>query len=474
MQAQFKPETGSRRPALSVQLFRLALLLLPLGVLLLACRRYAADYTHLLWLGVLFQALTCVLLLVGGKCWREPLGLSGAMLYVIAFSWLTLALPDVRDGFLYVSRSVLLILPLAFFASQCLTESGAKELRRARTLADRLGRKSNWPADLDACRSVPEVRELREALRLDAGPALALLNHGLPQVRVAALAALRERRKWLPGQPEAVLHLARNAAEPEVRAAAVNALAALEDRSIVEALADFLRDPDRQVRDATAEALLANTERRWTWVREPVRAALAHAAGADDGPLCPDGHQFTAEALTDLTAWACEKGILALRAAATLGAHADQVLSQGQDPKLAQALRDKVADVHAPPVLRLELARVLQQHQELDSRVLRGLIDPATPAPLRLIAVETLLTRGDSPEAKAALYDLARLPNREIALATAEVLQRRLGLDVGLPRNQPLPPVHSRLAADVARKVQLWSSRQQVPHGAEEADDPAW
>ncbi len=267
-----------------------------------------------------------------------------------------------------------------------------------------------------------------------------LLSHALPQVRVAALAALRERKKWLPGQPEAVLHLARHAAEPEVRAGAVNALAALEDRHTIEALAEYLRDPDQRVRDATADALLANSERRWSWIREPVRNALGHAAGQDDGPLCPVGHQFNSEAVADLTAWACEKGILALRAALTLGAHADQVLSQGQDPKLTKALREQIADVHAPPVLRLELARVLQRYQELDDKLLRGLIDPATPAPLRLIAVETLLANGDSPEATAALYDLARQPNREIALATGEVLQRRLGVDVGLPHaRKPLP-----------------------------------
>ncbi len=310
-------------------------------------------------------------------------------------------------------------------------------------------------------------------LQLDAGPALTLFAHPLPQVRIAALAALRERKRWLPGQPETILHLAKNAPEPEIRTGAVNALAAFEDRHTVESLTIFLHDSDRQVREATADALLANTERRWAWIREPVRNALTHAAGKDDGPLCPDGHAFSDEAVADLTAWACEKGILALRAALTLGVHAEQILSQGQEPKLAQSLRDQVVDVHAPPLLRLELARVLQRHQELDDKVLRGLIDPSTPAPLRLIAVETLLMHGDSPEATAALYDLARLPNREIALATAEVLQRRLGIDVGLPRNQPLPPVHSRLAADVARKVQLWSCHQEVTQG-DRVENEGW
>ena len=236
------------------------------------------------------------------------------MICIIALSWLVLGAPGASDGFLYVARSLLLILPLGYFASQCLAESGAPALRRARKLAERLSWKGSWPEDLSECASLPEVRQFREALRLDASPALSLLGHPLAQVRVAALGALRERKQWLPGQTATVLHVARHAAEPEVRAAAVDALAALEDRATVESLADFLRDPDRRVRDSTAEALLKNTEHRWTWIREPVRNALGHPAGKDDGPLCPDGHQFTPEALADFTAWACEKGLLALRA----------------------------------------------------------------------------------------------------------------------------------------------------------------
>jgi hypothetical protein len=465
MQPRLKPGAGGSRLSLPGKLSRLALLFLPLLLLVIAGLRYSQSFTDLFWLGALVQTLACLLLLAGGRGWREPLGLPGAMIYVIALSWLALAAPGARDGFLYISRSLLLIMPLGFFASRCLTESGAEELRTSRKVADRISRRTSWPESLNACRLVPEVRELRDSLGQDAGPALRLLSHALPQVRVAALAALRDRTKWLPGQPEVILHLARHAAEPEIRAGAVSALAAVEDRITLEALAEFLRDPDRHVRETTADALLGSADLRWQWISEAVRNALAHPNGSDDGPLCPDGHQFPSEAVTDMTAWACEKGVLALRAAITLGAHSDQVLSQGHDPKLAQTLRDQVADVHAPPVLRLELARVLQRHRELDDTVLRALIDPATPAPLRLIAVETLLTCGSSPEATAALYDLARLPNREIALATAEVLQRRLGVDVGLPRNQPLPPVHTRLAADVARKVQLWSSRQHDGEG---------
>ena len=91
----------------------------------------------------------------------------------------------------------------------------------------------------------------------------------------------------------------------------------------------------------------------------------------------------------------------------------------------------------------------------------------ANPAPLRLLAAETLLSAEDdqNPEAVAALHDLARLPNREIALATADVVQRRLGLDLGLALGEPLPPVQSRQAAEVARRVMLWATQNDLPDG---------
>jgi hypothetical protein len=108
--------------------------------------------------------------------------------------------------------------------------------------------------------------------------------------------------------------------------------------------------------------------------------------------------------------------------------------------------------------LRIELVRLLLNNQELDRELLETLLDPANPAPLRLSAVEALLTQGDHIGARAALHDLARLPNREIALATAALVQRRMGVDLGLILNEPLPPIHSRQAAEVTRRVLQWAS----------------
>ena len=90
----------------------------------------------------------------------------------------------------------------------------------------------------------------------------------------------------------------------------------------------------------------------------------------------------------------------------------------------------------------------------------------SSPAPLRLIAVEALLGEGESAEATAALRDLARLPNREIALATADVVQRRLKVDLGLVSGQPLPPIHSRLATEISRRVRSWASQYDLPEEA--------
>jgi len=78
-----------------------------------------------------------------------------------------------------------------------------------------------------------------------------------------------------------------------------------------------------------------------------------------------------------------------------------------------------------------------------------------------LIAAEALLAEGKHQPAIAALREVARLPNREIALATADIVQHRLGVDLGLAMGQSLPPVQSRQAADVTRRVMAWASQSE-------------
>jgi hypothetical protein len=173
-----------------------------------------------------------------------------------------------------------------------------------------------------------------------------------------------------------------------------------------------------------------------------------------------EGQMLTPEAVKDLTAWAAEKGMVAFRAAQTLAVHYDNLLSEWPDDLLVQELQHRLEDPHSPAALRVELARVLHSHKQLPVPQLEKLLDSANPAPLRLLAAEALLAQGGHGEARAALHDLARLPNREIALATAEVVQRRLGVDLGLALGQPRPPLHSRQAADVTRRVMAWAAQQ--------------
>lgn len=464
MQTVLRSRPKGRVSALIALAVRVLLLFLPAALLFVSVLRTEGSPQIMLALGSIFQVLVCCLSFLSQRGWREPAAPSMITLYLIALGWLWLVQPSSADDWYpHFAQSVLLVVPLSVFALQTLTQSGAASLRRARLLAQRLAARKDWPADLSACRDLPEVKAFREALHLDAAPALNLLNHPRLPVRVAALAALEFRTNWRSGQVELVLQAARESAEPAVRAAAISALANVDDRLLVEALADFLRDSSWEVRRAATEALLWDSERRWPWVRHAVRQSLADPAHQEDGPLCPAGQLLTTEAVADLNAWASEKGLLAIRAAQSLGVHYLAALGEQGNGVLLQELKQKVADPHTPPVLRMELANILQNLGNWDKALLEKLLDPSNPASLRLLAAEHLLNEGKPDRALATLHEIARLPNREIALATAEVVQRRLGVDLGLPLGQPLPPVHSRQAAEVTRRVMVWAT--QPEHG---------
>jgi hypothetical protein len=409
---------------------------------------------------------------MSARSWRQPVGPSVITLYLVALAWLWCGTTS-RDWYINMTKALLLVVPICVFGVQTLYDSGAPAIRRARLLADRLARRKEWPSDLANCRTLPEVKALRAALGVNASPAIALLSHPRPEVRVAALTALEFRKDWRPGQAELVLQAAQRAEQPAIRAAAVCALANVDDRRLVEAVSQFLHDPSAIVRQATTEALFWDTERRWNWIRYSVRRVLADPLYASDGGLGHDGQVLTADAVNDLIAWCAEKGVLAQRSALTLGHHYNRVLTEQPDRKLINSLQQLLSDGQTPAVLRIELGRVLQLHQELPPSLLRQLLQASNSAPLRLIAVETLLAEyPDDMGAQSAvstLRDLARLPNREIALATADVIQRRMGVDLGLGLGQPLPPVQSRQAADVARRVMGWASQFDLPQDVEDS-----
>jgi len=286
-----------------------------------------------LWAGVAFQlAMVALLRLIGrGQGW-QPLGTSALILYWTAIGWLFLGsgIRELSDPRFNLALAILLVVSVVVFGLQILADSGAQEIRNARMLAQRLEDRKDWPADLASCCDLPEVKELREAVHHDPVPALAMLLQPRPQVRMAALAALEFRKHWEPGQAELVLSVAQHAPEPEVRAGAIMALANMNDRLLVDRLADYLCDPSQGVRRAATEALLWNSEKRWTWIRPAVRKALCDAVQEEDGPLIPNGQLLSSDAVNDLTAWSAEKGVMAIRAALTLGAHYERFRRGGE------------------------------------------------------------------------------------------------------------------------------------------------
>jgi hypothetical protein len=440
----------------------LAVLSLPAVVLSVAALRAANSHKPqmILWLGAgcLLFLFSC-LQLVGRRQGQQSLGTKVLILYLLGLGmlWFGLGSRDPSDPFFHFALSILLVVSLVVFGGQILADSGAQEMRSARMLAQRLEERRNWPADLIQCRTLPEVKALREAVHNDPVPALALLLQPRPEVRIAALAALEFRRHWEKGQAQLVFSVAEHSQEIPVRVAAIAALANIDDRILVERLAEYFRDPSIEVRRASSEALLWNTERRWPWIREIVRHALADPIFQDDGQLIPDGQLLSQEAIDDLVAWASDKGVLAIRSAQTLAVHYERLLNEGAEEDVVEDLQMTLVDPHASAALRMELAQLLKKYKLLPKDLHEKLLDPLNPAPLRLIAAEALLNDGASIHAVAALREVARLPNREIALSTAEIVQRRLGVNMGLPAGEPLPAIQSRKAAEVTRRVMSWA-----------------
>ncbi len=451
-----------RLDSLAFWSWRAGLLLLPSALLLIAAYR---GWEHKPWIlvgGLVFQLLICLLTFVSSRSWDQPIGPAIVTLYLTAVAWLWFG-DMMGDWYTHLSKGILIGIPILVFGGQTLVESGAPLMRRAHGLAARLSKRQDWPTDLSQCRTLPDVKAFRATLAYDAAPALAMLKHDRIEVRVAALSALEFRKDWRPGQAELVMQYAQRSEEPAVRAAAVLALGNLEDRIMIETLAQFLNDPNREVRRAAVEALLWDAEHRWNWIRFAVRRTFCDPLFKDDGPLLPDGQTLVPEVVKDLTAWCAEKGLISARTAQTLAAHYNRLLCEQADPALVATIRQQLGDPHTPAILRLELGRILQVHQELDKELLERLLDPGTPATLRLIACETILTQeregvlGDV--AVSGLKDLARLPNREIALGTADVVQRRLGVDLGIGLGQPLPPINSRHATDIVRRLLAWANQ---------------
>ncbi len=461
----------ARRGGVRALLGRAAVLLLPAGVLAFGIPHVPEESRAQLAVGAGLIAFMGLLLLPQGRLGSTATGLAAAALYVLAQVWLWfLKLPYHDHWYQHFAFAVLLAVPLLIVAAVSLVNSGAHDLRRARLLVKQLVRRTDWPADLSFCPALPEVMELRDALRGDATPALALLQDPRPEIRASALAALAYRRSWKPREEALVRRVALHAREPAVRAAAVRALAYTRDREQVEVLAGYLRDRAPEVRRSATEVLFWESERRWTWVRFAVHDALGDPALRDEGALPLAGVALPDQALTDLHEWAGESGAQAVRAAQTLVAYYGHALSD-RDDILAGKLRGVVLNVHGPTVLRHELAKLLIELKLLDRADMARLLTAENPTPLRLMAADALLAAGPHPQAVASLRDLARLPNREIALEVGQIVQRRLNVDLGFDLQKP-PAPNTRKAAELTRRVMEWAADDSEPDASDDLDVP--
>jgi hypothetical protein len=439
---------------------RSIVVLLPAAVLALGVPYGAGDAWLFHGLGAGLLGFFGLILLPQPRLSRPTTGLAVVALYILGLIWLWCCNAAYhQDWYPHLAVGLLMAVPLVLFAFVTLVHTGARDLRRARLLVRQLLRRSLWPEDLNFCQTLPEVLALREAVQGEAAPVLALLAHPKVEIRVSALAALAYRNHWRPGQAELVQHLAHRASEPPVRAAAVRALALSRDPFQVETLAKTLRDPDPEARRAAAEVLFSDGERRWGWVRFSVHEALADANLAEEGPLPLGGVVLPPQAISDLNEWASEGGVTTVRATQTLVSYYSHILNTRADrTELAAELRGKVLDRSAPTTLRVELAQLLFEQHLLDRDALEGLLSSDHPVPLRLLAADTILLNESYPRAADTLRSIARMPNREIALAVAQIIQRRLGVDVGVDLHK-LPAPQSRAGAEVTRRVMQWAAQ---------------
>jgi len=456
-----RPVREHSAPKLPVGLIRAVVMLSP--ALLLAIAGMRATETARLWLlggvGGAFLIAAALYRIGDPRPWHNVLTI---VPFAAAFAWQWFSKADMGDPVQKIVQAVLVLSGVALFSVQTIVAGGGPVLRRAQYWSRRLSRRSSWPEQLDDCRGVPEVEPLRDALISDAAPALPLLQHSNPQVQIAALAAIEFRKSWNLGQQEQVLHLAQSSPSPEIRAAAALALGNCQNRVLIESLAEMLRDPSPKVRMAAIEAVLWDTEHRWIWVRHAVHDALADPRFGKDGPLTLSRGVFAAPALADLVAWSAESGVLGTRATQTLGQHYKNQILANPSAKLVQQLRDLVANARATTIMRIELANILIDQGLMPEELLQTMLNPANPSPLRLLAVESLLQSNQQEQAIDVLREVARQPNRELALTAAALVQKYLHVDLGLALGASMPPIHSRQAADVTRRIMDWANHSFV------------
>jgi hypothetical protein len=443
-------------------IFRLLTLPLPAVLLLFASLRYGEEAQIGYLVGVAIQGLLLVVAFIYYRTPLVPFNPTAFACYSIGWLWykfmVRAPVSGREDIYALLMEAVLVVVPVIVATASWLVHSGVIMFRAAQKVSKAILEKKDWPSNLLDCRELPVVHKFRESLEFDPSPALALLSDLRPEVRMAALSALKFRASWRKGQVDVVLNHLQVEQVPEVRTAAVLAVANINDRRVTEVIASSLHDPDQRVRLAAADALFWDPHRKWAWMRNGVRSALSEQKLQDTGPLLREGQLLPKEAVDDITAWAAERGSISVRAAQTLAVHYSRML-QDRPPETQPVLKSIVENPQAPPLLRIHLAHLLCKQRQIEPAVLEKLLDAANPATLRLLAAEMLLMVGPNNRALGILREIARLPNRDLALDTARIVQQCLNVDLGLTPGQPLPMANTPKAAEVSRRLMMWASR---------------
>lgn len=364
--------------------------------------------------------------------------------------------PDLTSPATHAMLAAALLIPVVLFLRREVNATGGNA-REAKFLLQKMLARQLWPATFAEYRDDPLVQSVRNAVRDNAAPLLPLLAHDDIQIQVAALTALEGHPAWRKGQAEAVLQRATFTEQPAVRAAGLLALANVTKARHLHSLLPFLRDPSEEVRRAAAIAVLWDAANRWPEVRGQVRLALAAPHAAKDGPL-PCSGSLPAVALDDLVRWAVESGPIGRRATLTLIRHCKKAIHEDGSPEAVGRVISLVVDPKVPPAIRVELAHRLQAADALPADVAALLLGQGEPTMLRVLAAGAVLARHEDAAAVDVLREAGRQPNREIAVAAAGLVQKYLGVDLGLPVGGELPATNSREAAEITRRLARWAA----------------
>lgn len=406
--------------------------------------------------GAIVALLGSAALLRHPAVWRPPVSGALILLYLSALGWAWINTYGTHDTPAQLVRGLLLLVPVGLLVAHDLHKTGAEPRRRATRLCRKIQSRTRWPDRFADVETLPEVRQLREALWEDPGPVYKLLMDPRPEVRASGYAALFGRTEWSPRESYAVASLAQRVTEPGVRAMAVYALAHVKDAPSLEIISGFLRDPSPEVRMAASMVCVDTAGLKWAFVRDAVRATLSEPRLAKDGALPGTAGLLSPIAICDLMTWSNDGEPLGTRAIRTLIDHYAVCLQSSNYYDLVPVLSQQLTDPNTPSVLRVELAILMKNFGLLTPELLDRMSNADQPGPVRLLAAEVLL-QNDPNDADGidVLRGLGRQSNREMALAIARILQQYLNLDMGLQHDHL--EVKSKQAGEVTRRVLNWA-----------------